>query len=161
MKRGMVWLVAGLLFLSGCAAVEKWRGKEETPKSGPETPNVVFHTFPDIPVPKELTLIREKSFIYETPNLKAGVLVLNGNVEVPSLENYFKINMVKNGWRFVNSYKFGDVILNFVKEDRSSNLRMTRDSFTTQVEIWVGPVDRSVTPDRTISPMIPKGNDFK
>ena len=30
--------------------------------------------------------------------------------------------MVKNGWRFVNSYQYNDLILNFVKEDRSSNI---------------------------------------
>lgn len=155
MKKGMIWFIAGLFLLTGCATIDKWRGKEETPKSRTETPNVVFYTFPDVPIPKELELIRDKSFIYETPTLKAGVLVLGGNIDVLSLENYFKLNMVKNSWRFVNSYKYNDVILNFVKDDRSSNIRMTRDGFNTQVEIWVGPIDRAArTPG-------PKGDDFK
>jgi hypothetical protein len=120
------------------------RGKSETsPKPRSEAPNVTYYTFPDIPVPKELEMVREKSFIYETPTVKAGVLMLSGNVEVGSLETYFKTNMAKNGWKFVNSYKYNDIILNFVKEERSSNIRIARDGFSTSVEIWVGPTERS------------------
>ncbi|MGA3173525.1 MAG: hypothetical protein ABSE25_03755 [Syntrophorhabdales bacterium] len=172
MKKGMAVLVAVLLFAWGCAAGQQ--AAPDQPAAAKETtPNVVFYMFPDIPVPKELTLQRSKSFIYETPSLKAGVLVLSGNVDVGSLENYFRVNMAKNGWRLVNSYKFSDVILNFMKEDRASNIRTTRDAFTTQVEIWVGPVDRPVSgpgaplpreADRSIprpGAALPKGNDFR
>jgi PBP1b-binding outer membrane lipoprotein LpoB len=146
MKKGMVVLIAWLLFMGGCAAprhavVEEQTAQTATPQD--EGSNMIFYTFPDIPVPKELTLQRGKSFIYETPNVKAGVLVLSGNVDIDSLENYFKVNMVKNGWRFVNSYKYGTTILNFIKEDRASNIRATKESFTTRVEIWVGPVDKA------------------
>ncbi len=142
MKKWMVVLAGALLFVGGCATSHK-SVVQETGGSQNEAANAVFYTFPDIPVPKELSFQRGKSFIYETPNVKAGVLVLTGNVDVGDLENYFKINMVRNGWRFLNSYKYGDMILNFTKEDRTSNIRATREAFTTQVEIWVGPVDRS------------------
>jgi hypothetical protein len=64
--------------------------------------------------------------------------------------------MVKNGWRFVNSYQYKDLILNFVKEDKSSNIRATREAFTTQVEIWVGPLDKT---DR--QPAERKVNDYR
>jgi hypothetical protein len=145
-----------LLFLGGCTYFQKSAVTDQTAKPKTETPNAIFYTFPDIPVPKELTFVREKSFIYETPSMKAGVLLLSGNVDIGSLETYFKTNMAKNGWRFVNSYKYNDVILNFVKEDKASNIRATRDAFTTQVEIWVGPIERSGQ-----QPMAPKGNDFR
>jgi len=72
-----------------------------------------------------------------------GVVVLNGNVDLDSLENYFKVNMVKNGWRFVNSFKFKDVTLNFVKDDKTCNIKMSRSVFSSDVEIWVGPADRA------------------
>jgi hypothetical protein len=155
MKKGMVVLVAVMLLLSSCAWMQKSRD-ETSPRPGPQAPNVTYYTFPDIPVPKELELVRERSFIYETPTVKAGVLMLSGNVDVTSLETYFKVNMVKNGWKFVNSYKYSDVILNFVKEERSSNIRMTRDAFNTSVEIWVGPTER---PGQ--GPIAPKSNGFK
>lgn len=146
MLKGMIALVGLLFFVGGCAYFQKSGTSDQSAKQRTETPNVVFYTFPDIPVPKELTLVREKSFIYETPSVKAGVLLLTGNVDIASLEGYFKTNMAKNGWRFVNSYKYNDVILNFLKEDKASNIRATRDTFTTQVEIWVGPVDKSGQP---------------
>ena len=156
MKKWMVVLMAVLLFVGGCASLVSRRCRSRRRRLRTRTSNTVFYTFPDIPVPKELTFQRGKSFIYETPNVKAGVLVLSGNVDVGSLENYFKINMVKNGWRFVNSYKYGNMILNFVKEDRTSNIRATREAFTTQVEIWVGPVDRA-----TPAPPLRKENGFR
>ncbi len=149
MKKGMVVLVAGLLFMGGCAAPRHAAVQDQTATSQDEISNTAFYTFPDIPVPKELILQRGKSFTYETPNVKAGVLVLSGNIDIDSLENYFKINMVKNAWRFVNSYKYGTTILNFVKEDRACNIRATRETFTTEVEIWVGPVDRAAPAPRT------------
>jgi len=156
MKKGMVVLAVFLLLAGGCTYFQKSAVQDKTEKPREEAPNVVFYTFPDIPVPKELTLVREKSFIYETPTVKAGVLILTGNVEIGSLENYFKANMAKNGWRFVNSYKYNDVILNFIKEDKASNIRATRDAFTTQVEIWVGPIDKTGQ-----QPAEHKGNDFR
>ena len=146
MKKAVIAVAVFLLFAAGCSYFQKSDVPDQGAAQKMEVPNVVFYTFPDIPVPKELTLVREKSFIYETPSVKAGVLFLTGNVEIGSLENYFKANMAKNGWRFVNSYKYNDVILNFVKEDKASNIRATRDTFATQVEIWVGPVDRGGQP---------------
>jgi hypothetical protein len=159
MKKGMVVLALFLVFAGGCTYFQKSATQDQAAKPKGEDPNVVFYTFPDIPVPKELTLVREKTFIYETPTVKAGVLVLKGNVEMGSLESYFKANMAKNGWRFVNSYKYNDVILNFVKEDKASNIRATREAFTTQVEIWVGPVDRAG--QQAVIPVAPKENDFR
>ncbi len=141
MKKGMLVFAAMVLFVWGCSARPP-AAQDPSPTAKKDAPNVVFYTFPDIPVPRELNLLREKSFVYETPSVKAGVLVLSGNVDVPSLETYFRTNMAKNGWRLINSYKYGDMILNFMKEDRASNIRTSRDAFTTQVEIWVGPVDR-------------------
>jgi hypothetical protein len=148
MKKWMVVFTAMLLFIVGCTTSRQMTVQGQKTTAQNEVSDTAFYTFPDIPVPKELTFQRGKSFIYETPSVKAGVLVLSGNIDVGSLENYFKLNMAKNGWRFVNSYKYGDVILNFVKEDRASNIRVMKESFTTQVEIWVGPVDsgRSATP---------------
>jgi len=146
MKKWMIVLTAALVFIVGCATSRQATVQEQKAASQHEVSNTAFYTFPDIPVPKELTFQRERSFIYETPSVKAGVLVLSGNIDIGSLENYFKINMVKNGWRFTNSYKYGDLILNFVKEDRASSIRATKESFSTQVEIWVGPVDKAAPP---------------
>ena len=86
MKKGMVVLIAGLLFMWGCATPRQATVQDQTATSqDDEALNTAFYTFPDIPVPKELTFQRGKSFIYETPSVKAGVLVLSGNIDVGSL----------------------------------------------------------------------------
>jgi hypothetical protein len=143
MRKAIAVCFAMLLVVSvfsGCATFDKMSGKEDTPKPKPELPNQAFYGFPDIPVPKELTYAPNKSFVYETQSMRMGVLVFSGNVELQSLEDYFKLNMVKNGWRFVNSFRFrGDIAMNFTKEDKTANIKMSRDSFTSEVEIWVGP----------------------
>jgi hypothetical protein len=143
-----------LLFVSGCTLFQK-PVKEETPQPGPGALNQTFYGFPDIPVPSELNFVKEKSFVYEASNLRVGVMCLNGNVDLQSLENYFKINMIKNGWRFVNSFKFKDVTLNFIKDDKTCNIKMVKDSFNAEVEIWVGPLSSA---DKG---SVQKGKDLK
>jgi hypothetical protein len=145
MKKGVALLALMLFVITGCAYFNKGTAKEETAQPKYEQLNQVYYGFPDVPVPKELRLVNEKSFIYETVNLKAGVLVLRGNVDLQSLENYFKVNMIKNGWKFVNSFKFKEVALNFMKEDKTCNIKMTKESFDAEVEIWVGPSSSAST----------------
>jgi len=143
MKKICIILCLAFFVLSGCAWFNKTtQDTKQTQKS--ETVNQVFYGFPDVPVPKELTYLSEKSFVFETPNVKAGIMVFDGNVDMQSLENYFRIYLPKNGWRFVNSYRYKDVILNFVKEDKTCNIKMSKGTFiNTEVEIWVGPVDKT------------------
>jgi len=148
-------LLCAAFVFSGCSTFGGGGGAKED-KSKTDLPNQAFYGFPDIPVPTELTYSQDKSFIYETQNLKVGVLVLSGNVELQSLEDYFKVNMVKNGWRFINSFKFkGEITSNFVKDDKTANIKMSRSSFTSQVEIWVGP---GASMDKGGMQGMPRGN---
>lgn len=143
MKKGLVLLILALFVFSGCALFNKSTkdSKESTQKS--ETINQVFYGFPDVPIPKELTYLSEKSFVFETPSVKAGIMVFEGNVDIQSLENYFRVYLPKNGWKFINSYRYKDVILNFIKEGKTCNIKMTRAPFNSEIEIWVGPADKS------------------
>jgi len=142
MKRHAVLVLAVLLLLAGCSTWNKLTGQEEQPATKSEAPNVTYYTFPDIPVPKELELVRDKSFVYETANVRTGLLVLKGNVDINSLEQYFRTNMAKNGWNFLNGFKYATVILNYTKESKAAHIRISRESFSTWVEIWVGPLDK-------------------
>ena len=155
MRKIAVMFCIMVLFVSGCAYFQK-PAKNETPQPGQQDVlNQTFYGFPDIPVPSELNFVKEKSFVYETVNLRVGVMYLSGNVDLQSIENYFKINMIKNGWRFVNSFKFKDVTLNFIKDDKTCNIKMVKDSFNAEVEIWVGPVSSG---DKG---SVQKGNNLK
>jgi hypothetical protein len=142
MKNWAVLVLVGLLLATGCSTFKRLTGQEEQPLSKSDAPNVTYYSFPDIPIPKELELVRDKSFVYETSNLRTGVLVLSGNVDINSLEQYFRTNMAKNGWRFVNGFKYATVILNYLKDDKAAHIRISRENFSTWVEIWIGPLDK-------------------
>jgi len=71
--------------------------RDETSVTKSEAPNVAYYSFPDVPIPKELELVRDKSFVYETQNVRTGLLVLSGNVDIDSLEQYFRTNMARTG----------------------------------------------------------------
>jgi len=152
MKKWAALVLAVLLLATGCSTWKHLTGQEEQPLPKNEAPNVAYYSFPDIPIPKELELVRDKSFVYETSNLRTGVLILSGNVDINSLEQYFRTNMAKNGWRFVNGFKYATVILNYTKDDKAAHIRISRESFSTWVEIWVGPLDKptgmGVAPER-------------
>ena len=138
-----LWAAAAVLFLSGCAA---FRQQEPTQQTDQVQANQTYYGFTDVSVPQELELVRDRTFVYEAGTLKAGVLVFKGNVELSSLESYFKANMARSGWRLINTFRYKDVALNFAKEDRTCNIKMSRSSFTTEVEIWVGPTGKETGP---------------
>lgn len=141
----MSLIIAG----SGCSYFQKNGSQANEPAQTPGKAqgfNQAFYGFPDVPIPKEVEMVNERSFVYETPSFKAGVIVFSGNVEPGSLENYFKINMSKNGWKYVNSFRYKDIVLNYVKENKTCNIKISRGSFQTELEVWVGPADASISP---------------
>ena len=141
MKKIIILSCVMLLLCSGCTWFQRSTiASPSQPKQ--EGPNQVFYGFPDVPIPQELSLVTDKSFVYETSSLKTGVLFFTGNVEIQSLENYFKINMPKNGWKYVNNIRYRNIILNYVKDDKMCNIRISKDTFSTDVEIWIGPAEK-------------------
>ena len=143
MKKLIVICFALSLICAGCAAFQQKQTTSDTPAaSKPQGFNQQFYGFPDVPVPQEVEIVNERSFVYETPSFKAGVIVFSGNVDPASLENYFKINMSKNGWRYINSFRYKDIMLNYMKDDKTCTIKISRGAFQTELEVWVGPADR-------------------
>jgi hypothetical protein len=141
-KYSVLLLVVMLFAAAACASSTGSSVHEGQSATKDEIPNITYYTFSDVPIPRELELVRDRSFVYETSNVKAGVLVLSGNIDIDSLEQYFKANMPKNGWRLVSDFKYATVILNYMKDDKAALIRMSRENFSTVAEIWVGPVSK-------------------
>jgi hypothetical protein len=59
--------------------------------------------FEDIPVPKGLTLDRDRSTIIESPTVKAARLFYTGRVEPDSLGVAFRTTLESHGWRHLSS----------------------------------------------------------
>jgi hypothetical protein len=117
---------------AGGATGEVTSGGEETGK----------YYFDDVRVPSELNYKANRSFVYESPGFKAGIMVFSKwRLDVDSLVEYFKYNMVKDNWKLVNSYRGKESFLNFSKPDKTCTIRIVEKwCGTTVVEIRVGPL---------------------
>ena len=130
----MVWM--------GCSTTVKERRGE--PAKGEESGKyrAKYYHFEDVLVPAELKYKQKKSFVYETPQFKAGVLHFSKWwLDFESLIDFFTYHMEKDNWKLVNSFKGKESILNFSKPDKSCLIKITEKWYgTTEVEIRVGPL---------------------
>ena len=136
------WVLATLLFLiSGCTAL-KQDEKNTTPGSHVQKEKKdlpVYYDFGDVLIPKELKIDKNSSFVYKASGFSAGVLALNGRVEVGSLCTFFEDNMAKDNWKLISAFKSPRTVMLFQKQNRWCIINITDGDFSTDVEIWVVP----------------------
>jgi hypothetical protein len=141
-KTVMAWvgLLAAFFFLfSGCAHLNDDQGEGEVEMQDMGLAPPVYYDFGDVRVPDELKVDNNASFVYKTPGFSAGVLVLEGRVEIYSLIAFFENSMNTDRWEFVSSFKSPRTIMIFKKPDRRCVINITERKFSTLVEIWVAP----------------------
>ena len=145
---GVVLLGLTLMaFLSGCGSVLQEQKKEEVGGTAPQAskkadpPNARYYDFDDIQIPNELTKNADKSKIFQTTNLTAGVLVFDGNVEVDSLITFFKATMAKDNWQMKGFFRLPPkAALLFEKKNKRSIIMIEDGTFSTRVDVWTIPV---------------------
>ncbi len=108
-----IYLIFLVLFLFvGCSLLKQ--NTEDTSLAPPnETQQISNLTFEDLPVPSNMKLDRENSFVYETSNYRTGILIYNGNMDAVDVANFYKSEMSKYNWTLVNSleYKKGSQLI--------------------------------------------------
>jgi len=145
-------LVAMALFLSLSAC-----GLMHKPEAGkPQKQNTMKHAqsadkqqepvislipeFDDIPIPSELSRDEERSFVYEAPGVTMGVIGYSGYYKGGSIAKFFRNEMPKHEWQFLNAFSEGDkYLVNFIKSDKSCMISIEESSLSTRVTIKVGP----------------------
>ena len=132
----LLTLILALTWL-GCASSVKERGEE-----GKDMGVGRYYYFEDVLIPRELNYEEDESFVYETPQFKAGSMVFKKwRLEPNSLADFFVYYMEKDNWKLVNSFRGTESILNFSKPDKTCMIKITERWYgTTVVEIRVGPV---------------------
>ena len=132
------------LSMAGCAM--ETLSKRAIPTEEPqlieeagETEISLYYHFKDVPVPKQLELKREKSFVFQTTEYAIGFLTFSGKMEVDSIMNYFTDKMPDDGWHFLSSFKSPKSIMFFLKKNRFCIITITGKTFTANVEILVTP----------------------
>jgi hypothetical protein len=129
---------------AGCSSSVKDRRSEAPRTEGAEMKplGAKYYSFDDVLVPSELNYQQKRSFVYETPKFKTGILIftkwwLDGN----SLLDFFTYHMEKDNWKMVNSFKGEESILNFSKPDKTCAIKVKEKWYgVTEVEIRVGPL---------------------
>ncbi|MCH7646288.1 MAG: hypothetical protein IH788_03725 [Nitrospinae bacterium] len=101
----------------------------------PAIPTGRFH---DVPVPSTFRPISDRTFVFENPSLKAGILVYKGKLSVTDTVNFFKDHMPANGWRMVSSLEVKDVIMKFEKVGWTCDVTVRR-GFEREITIYIGP----------------------
>ena len=140
---GLMILTA--IFLAGCAGSQIKSDDNAKSATEGQGSSSLYYDFGDVLVPSELKLEKSGSFVFRTPGLSAGVLSLKGRVEINSLIRFFDVNMAKDNWKLVSSFKSRRSIMLYHKENRWCVINITEEGFYTYAEIWVSPttVDNS------------------
>ena len=121
---------------------ERQQGQPVTGEVTGERESIGKYYFDDVRVPTELNYKEKKSFIYETPKFKAGILVFSKwRIDVPSLIDFFTFNMEQDNWKLLNSFRGKESFLNFSKPDKTCTIKIVEKWYgTTFVQIRVGPL---------------------
>jgi len=134
--------LAVVFFFCGCSHL----GKKTKDTSSPEqagakgqAPTASYLDFGDILIPYGLKVDSKESFVLRSSGLTAGVLVLKGRVDQSSLLNFFEINMAKDNWQLLSSFKLPRTLMLYRKDARWCVISVFEGRFSTKVEIWVSP----------------------
>ena len=139
----LIFMITVVFSIGGCSSLSKKDNKATAPASKTSTAVAArYYDFGDVLVPKELKVDKKSSFIYQTGEFSAGVLVLKGRVETSSLISFFETNMAKDNWNIISSFKSERTMLLFQKAHRWCVINITDETFNTYVEIWVAPTTK-------------------
>lgn len=122
----------------GCSTLGRKKGEEMPAPSA-------YSDFQDISIPSGLKLDKGRSLLFEGGGLKSGYFLYKGRLEPSSLAEYFKGTLTASGWTLLNTFKYGNYLLNFRKGERSCIILIEEGTLATKVHIWVGPIEGGTT----------------
>ena len=135
MRRGIFLL---LLFLAGaCAPIS-----QQNVKTSPIQEEQVKEELLDenVPVYPGFKLIPEKSFIYESGNIRVGRLVFRGRAPIKEVVSYYKETLPKNGWEPLTITVYGNSAeLTFTTPDKVLQIRVLKGFSETEIVLSLGP----------------------
>lgn len=108
--------------LAGCASMPQARSE-----------------FEDIPVPRGLEYVADRSTVIESPSVKAAKVVYRGRLEPASLATVMRTMLESNGWRHVGTTTAaGSSAQIFDKGDTSVQVRIWEEWWYTYLELTGG-----------------------
>ncbi len=143
----IIMALAVLALLAGCeGTLQRNKQSSPAPVTKQQEPMGSYHEFEDVLIPKEMELDTKRSFVFETPQYKTGILVYEGRVEAVSLSNFVEKNMIQDNWRMRSKIKYNRTIMVFEKPDRDCIINIEDETFKTALEVIVAPRLESAQP---------------
>lgn len=134
----LVWALA-----SGCAQSAGSAGAAGqtggVTAGAPKDRGALNMIFPDFPVPRQLEVMTDESFILSLPQFRGGIIVLKGSIPPESVQNFFLAELPKRGWQFVSSLASKASFLAF-KKDAGGQCLIKYQGLPfkrSKVEIWL------------------------
>ncbi len=121
----ILFLAIALLPLTGCS--DKATSTEE--QAGMPPVSVFAGDLKDIELPVELEWQRDKSMTIKTESFNGGIWHYAGRVEPLSLKDYIINAMHNNKWKLVGESTSHDILLAFVKHNKSCMIIISDSKF--------------------------------
>ncbi len=140
-KHLLIAIVLIAMVLPGCSSLSsRTQGDSGSAVSGQSNgPAPIYYDFGDVLIPSEMKVDRAHSFVFKTPGLTAGVLSLKGSVDMESLITFFQVNMAKDNWQLISSFKSPQTVLLFQKQNRWCIIDIHESEFSTYARVYVAP----------------------
>ena len=106
----------------------------------PSGPKAKFFQFNDVPIPPQIDVQANNSYVFQSGQIKMGFLTLRGRVDSNSLMNFFASALPHEGWRMKAQFRYNRSLLIFDKPDKICVILVKEDTYYTYVEIYVSPV---------------------
>lgn len=138
--RILVFLFLLLPFMAGCAFLDELGAEPDNNDNAareihPEPYNP--SGFSDLLIPSELTWLRDKSMVVNTDSYAGGVLYFTGRVDVNSLADFFTTTMRRDGWELVGSVTHQDVLLAFIKPNKTCTIIIRNRGLVSPTDIQI------------------------
>ena len=132
--------------LSDDTASDASQPAEEATSSPPQAQ----YQFTDLPVPIELSIVKDGTMLIHTPTYQGGIVSYKGNISSDTLEAFFIETLPSHGWQFQGSLHGKNIFLAFLKgEGAQCLIKISPESFYTLVEIWLSePIVETLPPQQ-------------
>jgi hypothetical protein len=122
-------------------AQEKPKVEVVTPQAeevkSPEKKDLTYFPVPFIPVLKDLDYQAEKSALLRTGDLLTGMLVFRGNYSPKSLVEFYKVQMVNQGWEEIGSFSSKIIFLAYKRPEGTAFISVSEGWYYTELRIVV------------------------
>ncbi len=142
----ILMILATLVLTSGCANTI---GKTQISSDESALPPVsgFADDIQDIVLPTDMEWQRDKSMTIKTESFRGGVWYYTGRVEVVSLKDFMTNSMKDNKWKLVGEATSKDVMLAFVKPNKTCMMVIADEAFgKTSLTLYVTIDKTAATP---------------